>query len=406
MKKIALMASLDTKLDETLYAKGIIERNGCQAVVVDISTKNILEGKSDIGPVEILQCAGISWQEFDSLDKANRIDTMAEAIIKFMPELYFHHGFDGIVSIGGGQNARMAAAAMKELPFGVPKILASSLACGKRTMEQYVGTKDIMVMHTVADIFGLNDITRTVITNACNAMTGMVSNDAHSKQSTMGKTRLAATALGITSKCIEGVLNQLPDSKFEKTCFHANGVGGRCMEEAIENDRFDLVIDANLHEITCEMLGGYCTGSQGRLLKAIEKRVPLIVVPGALDMLDFFIDEEGKGLPSNISERKTVYHNSSIAHTKVFPEEAKVLAETVCSRLNRAESPVTLILPLKGFCEAAAPGGGMYYPQTDEMFISTFKKNLKKEIKIVEVDCNINDVVCQKAIIAEVMQLI
>ena len=49
----------------------------------------------------------------------------------------------------------MAAAAMKSLPFGVPKIVALPWPAAGRTMEQYVGDKDIMVVHTVADISGL-----------------------------------------------------------------------------------------------------------------------------------------------------------------------------------------------------------------------------------------------------------
>ena len=40
-------------------------------------------------------------------------------------------------------------------------------------MEQYVGDKDIFVMHTVADISGLNSITKTVIQSVCSAAMGL-----------------------------------------------------------------------------------------------------------------------------------------------------------------------------------------------------------------------------------------
>ena len=403
-KKIALLASLDTKYQETMYAKSVLEAAGCQAVLIDMSTKTLEDRGADIRPDELLAIYGMSWEDFDPLDKADSIETMSKALAAAIPQLYREGRFDGVISIGGGQNARMAAAAMKPLPFGAPKIVASSLACGKRTMEQYVGDNDIMVVHTVADISMLNYTTKTVIQNVCHAAAGMVQNTV--VETADVRKKLAATMLGITSKGVEGVLRQLPDDLFEKTCFHANGVGGRCMESLVRAGKFDLVLDMTLHELTCEHLGGYCTGANGRLMAAIEKKVPMVVVPGALDMLDFFIDEDGEGLPADIDRRKKVYHNSSICHTKIYPEEAVVLARALAERLNLAQAPVTLVLPDGGFCEAAAKDGPMYDPEADRAFLDTIQPLLKPEIKVVNVSGNINDPVCQKAVADAVMELV
>ena len=402
-KKIALLASLDTKLQETMYAKSILEESGCRAVLIDMSTKTLEERGADIRPGEILMAYGMHWAEFDPLGKAESIETMAKALAAAIPHFYQEGRFDGIVSIGGGQNARMAAAAMKPLPFGVPKIIASSLACGKRTMEQYVGDNDIMVVHTVADISMLNDTPKTVIQNVCHAAAGMVHHlPIHEAD---GRKKLAATMLGITSKGVEGVLRQLPDNLFEKTCFHANGVGGRCMESLVRAGHFDLILDMTLHEITSENLGGYCTGANGRLLAAIEKGIPMVVVPGAIDMLDFFIDEDGKGLPPDIDRRKKIYHNASICHTKIYPEEAVRLARALAERLNMAATPVTLVLPDGGFCEAAAKGGPMYDPEADQAFLQTILPLLKPEIKVLEVSGNINEPACQKVVADALLEL-
>ncbi len=401
--RIALIASLDTKYQETMFAKEEVKRCGCQPVLIDISTKTLEERGADITPKEILEIYGMSWEEFDPLGKADSIETMCKALEKAVPIFYEQGRFDAVVSIGGGQNARMAAAAMKVLPFGIPKIVASSLACGKRTMEQYVGDKDVIVMHTVADISMLNYTTKTVIYNVCHAAAGML--QYQKEVPADSRKKVAATMLGITSKGVEGTLRMLPDDQFEKTCFHANGVGGRCMENLIREGKFDLVLDMTLHEITGEVLGGYCTGAAGRLNAAIEKKVPMVVVPGALDMLDFFIDEDGNGLPPDIENRKKVYHNSSICHTKIYKDEAVQLAAVLAERLNQAQAPVTLVLPDGGCCEAAAKGGPMYDPEVDEAFIRTIKSLLKKEIKVVDVHGNINDSVCQKAVTEALMEL-
>lgn len=401
--KIALIASLDTKLNETLYAKDEIERCGCRAVIIDISTKTFFDAGAAVTPPEILARFGMTWEEFDSLDKAQSIETMSNALIQTISQYYEEGLFDAVISIGGGQNARMAAAAMKTLPFGVPKIIASSLACGKRTMEQYVGDKDIMVVHTVADISGINSITETVILNVCHAAAGMLCQQKKPKPNQ--KKKVAATMLGITSKGVEGALQILPDDSFEKICFHANGVGGRCMETLIQSGAFDLILDMTLHEITCEALGGYCTGASGRLSAAIEQKIPMVVLPGAIDMLDFYIDEDGRGLPDDIDRRKKVFHNSSIAHTKIYKEEAIRLAEILADRLNQTTAPVCLILPDEGFCEAAAKGGPMYDPEVDRVFIETVKSLLKQEIQVIDVSGNINSAACQQAAARALMAL-
>ena len=397
-KTIAVLASLDTKLSETLYAKRVIEACGCSVLLVDMSTVNKDKGKEygAVGPEEFITSFGMEWKDFAVLGKAGCIETMAKALEKAIPELYRKGMFDAIISVGGGQNARMAAAGIKALPFGVPKIIASSLACGKRTMEQYVGNKDVMVMHTVADISGLNGTTKRVIENVCHAAIGMVSYPDVKEHN--DKTKVAATMLGITSKGVEGSLRLLDDDVYEKTCFHANGVGGRCMEDLIKAGAFDIVADLTLHEITGEIIGGYCQGANNRLMAAIEKKVPMVVSPGAIDMLDFFIDEEGNGLPPDIDKRKKVYHNSSIVHTKIYPNEAEKLAKVLTERLNKAEAPVVLILPDEGFCEAAAKGGAMYDPESDAVFIKTVKENLDGKIRVVDVHGNFNSPQCQKAI--------
>ena len=66
----------------------------------------------------------------------------------------------------------MVTPAMRALPVGVPKVMISTVASGD--VRQYVGPADIMMMHSVADVQGLNSITREVLTNGANAMTGMV----------------------------------------------------------------------------------------------------------------------------------------------------------------------------------------------------------------------------------------
>ena len=52
---------------------------------------------------------------------------------------------------------------MRGLPVGVPKVMISTVASGE---VHYVGPADIMMMHSVADVQGLNSITAPVLANA------------------------------------------------------------------------------------------------------------------------------------------------------------------------------------------------------------------------------------------------
>ena len=117
------------------------------------------------------------------------------------------------------------------------------------------------------------------------------------------------------------------------------------------------------------------------------------------------MNRERSWLPDDIDQRKKVYHNSSICHCKIYKEEAEKIVDVVCSRLNQAVSPVTLVIPAKGCCEAAAPGGPMYDPEVDEVMVDAFKKKIGNNVKLVIVDANINEKAFSETVAHEVLLL-
>ena len=56
--------------------------------------------------------------------------------------------------------------------MGIPKMMISTVASGD--VGRYVGPADIMMLHSVADVQGLNSITEQILTNGANALAGMV----------------------------------------------------------------------------------------------------------------------------------------------------------------------------------------------------------------------------------------
>ena len=61
---------------------------------------------------------------------------------------------------------------MRVLPFGVPKLMVSTLASGQ--VRPYVGVRDVCMFHSVVDLCGLNRISRSILARAAGAMAGML----------------------------------------------------------------------------------------------------------------------------------------------------------------------------------------------------------------------------------------
>jgi uncharacterized protein (UPF0261 family) len=51
---------------------------------------------------------------------------------------------------------------------------------------------------------------------------------------------------------------------------------------------------------------------------------------------------------------------------------------------------VKFVIPRKGFSSLSVEGGALYDPDSDEAFIVALKKSLDPEIKVFEVDSDIN----------------
>ena len=90
-------------------------------------------------------------------------------------DLYRDGRLDGVLALGGAEGAVLGASAMMGLPIGVPKVIVTPIASGHRRFGPLVGTKDVMVVHSVIDILGLNTISRAVFDNVAAAIAGMAS---------------------------------------------------------------------------------------------------------------------------------------------------------------------------------------------------------------------------------------
>src|SRR5438128_9807418 len=116
---------------------------------------------------------------------------------------------------------------MRALPLGVPKVMVSTGA--GRDVRRFVGHRDITMIPSIADIAGLNRITRPILASAAGAVCGMAR--ARVAQPSSERVAIALTMFGITTPCGQHIQSLLEAKGYEAIVFHANGAGGGALEE-------------------------------------------------------------------------------------------------------------------------------------------------------------------------------
>lgn len=141
MNTIAIIGSCDTKYREIAYMREQVERQGMKAMVINVATGPNPSYGYDVSREDVTKAAGTEWAELEPRTKGEKIAFMMEAVASYVEKLYAEGKIDGILSAGGLQNTVMATNAMKRLPIGFPKVMATTVASGRKTFESVVGAK-------------------------------------------------------------------------------------------------------------------------------------------------------------------------------------------------------------------------------------------------------------------------
>jgi uncharacterized protein (UPF0261 family) len=277
---------------------------------------------------------------------------------------------------------------MAALPVGVPKLIVSPSASGRRPFGPFVGETDTLVMHSVTDILGLSAISRAVFDNAAAAVLGMA-RDAGRPVEDLGERCVGITMLGHTTPAVMRMLPLVAAAGHEPVVFHANGVGGPAMERLVAAGAIAGVIDYTLSELANSIhpTGIHATGPE-RLTVAGSHGVPQVVVPGCVDFFNQGAPEE---LPERYRDRKRYYHNPVATLVRLTAEEEAELGRIVAERLAAAVGPVSVVCPTRGFSLADVPGGDLWDPEADAAFIEALSAGLPDEIPFDAVDAHVDD---------------
>jgi uncharacterized protein (UPF0261 family) len=394
-KTVLIIATLDTKGEEVKYIKEKLEGKGKRVLVLDSGTRGAPIGvKADIPREEVAKAAGSDIEKVNGMRRGPAIEVMKKGIAKICKELYEAGRVHGIMSLGGSDGACLASAGMQVLPPGVPKMLISPVFQGKETFGEFVGSKDILCMHSMIDILGINQFSRKIFDNAVGAMVGMLDADVSPKVEE-GK-MIGTTMYGNTTPAVMRAKSLLERDGFEVLVFHPNGTGGRIMEQLAEEGILAGVLDITPHEFVDEMYGGQHAGGPRRLEVVGEVGVPQVVAPGCVDFILW-----GGPLPERYKDRRTYPFNPYLTLVRTTVEEMVEIGETMAKKLNKAIGPVTVVVPLKGMSMYNKPGDPIYYPEADAAFLKSLKAHLDPKIKLVEVDAHINDPVFADRCVSE-----
>jgi uncharacterized protein (UPF0261 family) len=384
-KPVVLVGALDTKGEDVRFSRNILVARGLDTIVVNFGVVGDPPFEPDVSADDVARAGGRTLAELRaSGDKAAAMQVMQQGLKKVVKDLYDAGRLGGILGMGGGAGTSLACAAMRELPIGVPKVMASTLAGGD--VGQYVGSKDITMMPTIVDVSGINSISRRIYTNAAAALAGMVEQGEVLAEG--GKPLITASMFGNTTACIQRAQKALEGQGYEVLVFHATGTGGKTMESLIADGFIAANLDLTTTELADHICGGVLDAGGDRLMAAPRAGVPTVLAPGCVDMCNFWAPET---VPEKYAGRQFYEWNPNITLMRTTPEENRAMGEWIARAANASAGPIAVLIPLQGVSQLDSPGGAFWDPAADRACYDAIRDNLSPEIPYIELDANIND---------------
>lgn len=387
MPTVALVGTLDTKGHEYGFVRDRLRELGADVLVIDTGVLDQPLIVPDITREQVAEAAGT---DLSTLVKRHDRDSagaaMLEGATSIVQRLLAEGRIHGILALGGSTGSTLAAAVMRSLPVGFPKLLVSTVASGDT--RPYVGTSDIAMMSSIVDISGLNRLSEPILANAAGAIAGMAGVYASFTPSADARPLIGATMFGVTTPGVTSARERLEELGYEVLVFHATGIGGDTMESLIQSGVITGVLDMTTTELADFQIGATLPAGPDRLLSAGRAGYPMVVSLGALDMANFGPAET---VPEKFKNRKLFRHNASVTLMRTTVDENDDLGRLIAARLNESTGPVTVFIPLGGISMLDVPNQAFYDPEADAALFQSLRDNLDPRVQVIELDTDIND---------------
>lgn len=386
-----LIATLDTKGEEIQFIRERLHRRGIQTLILDAGSLGVPAIAPDIDRSRVFEAGGTSLDTIrEKADRGAAVAAAAQGTAALARELHGEGRLDGVLAVGGSAGTTIGTAAMRGLPIGLPKVMVSTLASG--STRPYVGGSDLALFPAVADIAGLNRLSRMILANAADALAGMIEGRKAPGTPMPEEHRpiVAATMFGVTTPCVAHARRLLEAAGCEVIVFHATGVGGEAMERMIEDGQVEATLDITTTELADELVGGVLSAGPDRLQAAGRRGIPQVVSLGALDMVNF---GPRATVPERFATRLFHHHNPTVTLMRTTVAENRELGRRIAAILSRARGPTVLMIPRGGVSGIDRPGQPFFDPEADAALFETVASELAgvDHVRVVSRPENIND---------------
>jgi uncharacterized protein (UPF0261 family) len=396
MATIAVIGTLDSKGEEHAYLAEKIRARGHRALLIDVGTGGPPTVKPDFTREQVATFTGLDLADLMTRkDRGECVVAMSKAAPVFLSKLAASGDIDGVISLGGGGGTAIATAAMRQLPLGFPKLMVSTLAAGNTA--HYLGTKDIVMMPSIADVAGLNRLSRVIFSRAAGAICGMVETNAEAGDA---RPLVVASMFGNTTACITEAKRIIEEAGYEVLVFAATGAGGRSMEALIESGMVSGVLDLTTTEWADELAGGVLSAGPERMDAVAKAKVPAVIAPGCLDMVNF---GERNTVPAKYENRNFYIHNPQVTLMRTTQEENAQLGKILAEKVNTYEAPAAIMIPKRAISVISAVGQPFHDPSADEALFKAIRETSR--VPVEEFDEEINSPTFAKACAEKLIQL-
>lgn len=383
MTTVAVLASLDTKADEAAFLADAVRRAGATALVVDTSAGGGPDlGAADVSAADLAHRAGLEPEDLAGMDRAPAVRAMADAAADHVGRLVAAGEVDALLGAGGSNAALVFARVAQRLPFGVPKVVVTTMAVVDA--RAVVGDSDVTLLYPVVDVDGLNTFSRTVLAQAGAAVVAMAAVERPGTDRGSGPV-VGATMFGVTTPCVQAVRARLEAAGDEVVVFHANGTGGRSLESLAAAGAFDVVVDVTTTELADLEAGGTLSAGPDRLDPDRSPGVPRVVVPGAVDMANFGAPDT---VPPALADRTFHLHNDNVSLMRTDVDENARVGQRLGAYVAARRDAVA-VLPLRGVSALDREGGPFWWPEADAALFDAIRAAAPDAT--VEVDAHVND---------------
>lgn len=399
-KNIYIVTTLDTKGDEVEFVNALIQSQGLHTMTVDLSTKST---NGDRGAdISAFTVAGFHPEGTDAVFCGDRGEAIKAMSLAFENFLLSRDDVAAILGLGGSGGTSLITPAMQALPIGLPKLMVSTMASGD--ISGYIGSSDISMMYSVTDIAGLNRISRRVLANAANAISGQVYFAAEDLDNASNdKIPLGLSMFGVTTPCIQEVTAALTND-FDCLVFHATGSGGKAMDKLTDNGLLNGLLDVTTTEVCDYLLDGVLACTEERFDAVARTEVPYVGSCGALDMVNFgHIDT----VPQKYTGRLFYKHNEQITLMRTTPEECAEIGRWIGNKLNKCNGEVRFLCPVGGVSALDAPGQAFWDPQANEALFKALEDTVVQTEKrrLIKVPYHINNPLFAQIVVEEFLSI-